>query len=226
MTDNPAPQEFVQLLQQLPTLPHVFNPWRDVDEDNDIGPDSPRVRADNLRRYLEMRLQRARVIFVAEAPGYLGCHFSGIAMTSERILLGNKAGVRPEAVFAGPKQRTSKPALWADGANEPTASIAWGLCLDAFAAPDEFVFWNAFPCHPHQPDSRLSNRTPAPSEVASYRHVLPQMLALFPEARPVAVGRVAQRLLTELGVTAPAVRHPANGGARLFRDQVRTLLAG
>jgi hypothetical protein len=36
-----------------------------------------------------------------------------------------------------------------------------------------------------------------------------------------AVGRTAQGALAELGVGAPALRHPAHGGAVLFREQLR-----
>jgi hypothetical protein len=46
------------------------------------------------------------------------------------------------------------------------------------------------------------------------RHALAEV---FREARPIAVGRVAQAMLAELGYAdIPCLRHPANGGARLF----------
>ena len=66
----------------------VFNPWRDFDTSCDIGPQAPVIRSANLRRYLELRAD-AHYLFIAEALGYQGGHFSGIAITSERILLGH-----------------------------------------------------------------------------------------------------------------------------------------
>jgi predicted Fe-Mo cluster-binding NifX family protein len=39
----------------------------------------------------------------------------------------------------------------------------------------------------------------------------------------VAVGRKAQGALAEAGIEAPAVRHPAQGGARMFADQLLSL---
>jgi hypothetical protein len=36
-----------------------------------------------------------------------------------------------------------------------------------------------------------------------------------------AVGRTSQAALAMLGVDAPALRHPAHGGAAIFRQQLR-----
>ena len=76
----------------------VFNPWRDFDTSCDIGPQAPVIRSANLRRYLELRAD-AHYLFIAEALGYQGGHFSGIAITSERILLGHHPDVEPKSVL-------------------------------------------------------------------------------------------------------------------------------
>ena len=66
--------------------PRVFNPWREYEPGLDIGPEAPQIRYGNLQRYLELRCN-AHYLFIAEGLGYQGGRFSGMAMTSERILL-------------------------------------------------------------------------------------------------------------------------------------------
>ncbi|MBQ5344040.1 MAG: uracil-DNA glycosylase, partial [Acidaminococcaceae bacterium] len=68
--------------------PRVFNPWREYEPGLDIGPEAPQIRYGNLQRYLELRCN-AHYLFIAEGLGYQGGRFSGMAMTSERILLGH-----------------------------------------------------------------------------------------------------------------------------------------
>jgi hypothetical protein len=123
---------FITTLQDTKPLPDVFNPWRDVDTVNDASTDAPWIRSKNLTMYLQSRTGRARLLLVGEAPGYQGCHFSGIAMTSERIILGNKPGIPQSAVFPAVdrrhiahQRRTSRDDLYPLGANEPTATD-WG----------------------------------------------------------------------------------------------------
>jgi uracil-DNA glycosylase family 4 len=172
-----------------------------------------------------MRVGKARLVLIAEAPGFRGAKFSGIAMTSERILMDHQPKVPSSAVFDGEKSRTSLEALMPLGFIEPTASITWSLLLSLGLKPSEFVLWNSFPCHPFKGTNPLTNRAPTPAELASCAHVLPLMLELFDTAQVVAVGRVAQRALASLGLEVPNVRHPAMGGATAFRSQIMELLS-
>ena len=81
--------KFLRLLKASPSGA-VFNPWWQIDEENDIGPRSPTIRRKHLAVYFGERLGKARLAIVGEALGYRGGHFSGIPMTSERMLLGKK----------------------------------------------------------------------------------------------------------------------------------------
>jgi uracil-DNA glycosylase len=207
---------FVQRLKASPSGA-VFNPWWQIDEENDVSPHSPAIRRKHLAVYFRERLDKARLAIVGEALGYRGGHFSGIPMTSERMLLGKQpvilAGIKP--------RRTSKLSVCPDGFSEPTATIVWGALLKIGVLPDEFVLWNAFPWHSFDPHrGLLSNRTPNKSEQLSSRPVLKDFLQLFPCEQIVALGKIAAAQLEAIGVKAHCVRHPASGGAKLFRQQI------
>ena len=219
-------EKFVRLLKKSPSGA-VFNPWWQVDEENDIGLQAPRIRREQLRVYLCDRLGKARLAVMGEALGYRGGHFSGIPMTSERLLLGGKTGIAPERILLGiTPQRTSKPQKCPDGFSEPTATIVWSTLLRLELSPEEFVLWNAFPWHSFDPRrGRLSNRTPTNSEQSAGIPVLKAFLDLFPCHEIVALGRVAAAQLEILSVDAHYVRHPASGGARLFRHQIAKIVA-
>src|SRR6478672_6860623 len=101
---------FVRLLKASPSGA-VFNPWWQIDEENDIGPHSPAIRRKHLAVYFRERLGKARLAIVGEALGYRGGHFSGIPMTSERMLL-----LKQQNILAGIKpRRTSKPNVCPNG---------------------------------------------------------------------------------------------------------------
>jgi hypothetical protein len=231
---------FLQLLKASPSGA-VFNPWWQIDDENDIDPRSPAIRRKHLAGYFRQRLGKAQLAIVGEALGYRGGHFSGIPMTSERMLLGKQPvivaafcerrnlleragdGRRPPLqIIAGIKpRRTSKPNLCPHGFSEPTATIVWGAVLNLGLLPDEFVLWNAFPWHSFDPHrGALSNRMPNKSEQLSGRPVLKAFLQLFPCLQIVALGKIAEAQLKQFGVNAQCVRHPASGGAKLFRQQI------
>ena len=220
--------DFLRLLKESPSGA-VFNPWWQVDEQNDIGRNAPEIRRKQLVAYLRKRLRKANVAIIGEALGYRGGHFSGIPMTSERLLLGRSKGfvLEPNDCFSGIKpRRASKPEKCPDGFSEPTATIVWVALLGLGLKPEQFVLWNAFPWHSFDSHrGMLSNRTPNESERSAGLTVLKGFLKLFPCKQVVALGKIAAAQLEELGVDAHYVRHPASGGAKLFRQQIARIVA-
>lgn len=222
-----AIERFIGELREF-SASDVFNPWADCDPAHDASRRAPAIRTRQLAAYLAERASRARLLLIAEAAGYQGAKFSGIAMTSERILLGHLAsrGIAAQAVIRAPIERTSRPADKPLGFNEPTATVVWGTLLGAGIDPRTWVNWNAFACHPHRPGEPLSNRAPKRSELEAGRPLLARFLQLFAHAEVVALGRHAAHSLTLLGVAHRAVRHPSMGGAARFRSQILAIAAG
>ena len=206
----------------------VFNPWRDVDRGHDQDSRGPEIRRRQLLGYLRERIGVADTLLCAEAIGYQGGHFSGIPMTSERLLLGGlqHKKLHPEMVFKNlPPQRTSREDLKPLGFTEPTATIVWGFLAEQGIDPRRVVLWNAFPWHPyHLNKGLLSNRTPKDVELVAGHQMLMQLLQLGQFKRVVAVGEKSALQLQQLGIAAVKVRHPANGGAGKFRRQLADLL--
>jgi uracil-DNA glycosylase len=237
-------ESFTRLLKKSPSGA-VFNPWWQVDGENDTGRNAPTIRRKQLQAYLCERLGKAKLAVIGEALGYRGGHFSGIPMTSERILLGKQqtiaalcerrslhgrdgdGGRRPPLqIFSSiTPRRTSRPQQCPDGFSEPTATIVWGTFLKLGLSPGQFVLWNAFPWHSFDPRSGiLSNRTPTRKERVAGLPVLKAFLELFPCDEIVALGNIAASQLEEICVDAHYVRHPASGGAKLFRQQIAKIV--
>jgi hypothetical protein len=191
--------------------PGVINPYRDELPGLDRR-GGARARRENLALYLEL-VGEPRLILVGEALGFRGGRFSGIAFTSERQLAG--AGPRRLAWADGRFAATSRnPALWL----EPSGTIVWGALG---GAPHGVLLWNAFPWHPTSARGPLSNRAPERRLLEANLHVLERLLAETAGAVVLAVGRTAAAALARLGMDAPALRHPAHGGASIFRQQLR-----
>jgi hypothetical protein len=220
-------ERFVRLLKQSPPGA-VFNPWWEADTQNDIDRNAPVIRRKHLGAYLHKRLGKVQLVMIGEALGYRGGHFTGIPMTSERILLGKKenAGIKPEHVFSSfNARRTSKREQCTDGFSEPTATIVWSSLLRLGLKPEEFVLWNAFPWHSFDPRrGMLSNRMPTNKERSAGLSALKGFLDLFACNEIVALGNVAASQLKELNAEMHQVRHPASGGAKLFRQQIAKIV--
>jgi hypothetical protein len=206
----------------------VFNPWGQRDQYHDADNQGELIRREQLTCYLRERIGQADILLCAEAIGYQGGHFSGIPMTSERLLLGGLVhkGLRPEMVFKGlVPRRTSSLTVRPEGFTEPTATIVWGFFAQQGVDPYRVVLWNAFPWHPYHPDrGLLSNRTPDSLELKAGHRVLLQLLELGQFRQIVAVGEKSALQLAQLDIAAIKVRHPANGGAGQFREQLRQVL--
>lgn len=166
---------------------NTFNPWADHDERYEIE-NAVAIRRKNLEDYLALRLGKARILLIAEACGYQGGHFSGIAMTCERMLLDLHPVVDSAMILGHQGNRTSrkenpllKPIQQAKGFNEPTDSVVWSACLEAGLGPNDFLLWNIFPFHPYKKET--SSPT-APLRTMNWQRALPAPEASSPSPAP------------------------------------------
>lgn len=222
-------ESFIKSLKSSPKKRGVFNPWWESDKDHDISSQAPAIRRRQLFHYFFERAGKAKYLLLGEAIGYQGGHFTGIPMTSERILLGEhaKKGILPEHVFTGIKpKRTSKASLKPLGFTEPTGTIVWGEIAQTNFSPKTFVLWNAFPWHPHKPsEGLLSNRTPTRDEFQAGTDILKQLVKITGIEKIIAVGEQSYAILNQLGFRSIKVRHPANAGAQKFRKQFTEIIS-
>lgn len=180
-------------------------------------------RAHHLQLYLEQQLERGcKTILIAEAFGYRGGRVTGVPLTSERIVQTNTLFQNRFPALAAAYECCREPEALQ---TEATASIAWKVFENGMAAVP--LCWNIVPVHPYHPERGIwSNRPPRPSEIAAGAPFAKRLIALFEPERIVAVGRCAERGLAGAGIDAVTVRHPSNGGARLFREQMLEILNG
>ena len=169
------------------------------------------LRRENLTRYLDAVGPGADTLLVAEAPGWRGMTNTGVPFTSMREL--------------GPQYLvpSAPTAPWEASSRVVHAALAdWRGPLP--------LAWAIFPHHPFVGTDRLTNRTPRPAEVRDGAPAALELLAALSAGRGgpgavrvVAVGRKAQGALATAGIEAVAVRHPAQGGATQFTEQLLAL---
>lgn len=201
------------LVYKIATLdfqaPDLFNPYTDICPSEDHH-DSPAIRRENLIRYFTVQLERRpKYLWVCEAPGYRGCRRTGLPLISENLL--EKASKK-----LGLKNYFNKATKTAP-VDEYSANAVWGM-IDR--VPDVPLIWNAYPLHPFKEGDPLTNRPPRKKEIESARHILSDLIEIFEPPRIIAVGRIAEKLLKEQGLTCVYVRHPANGGLGKFRKGI------
>jgi uracil-DNA glycosylase len=207
------PDLIASLLKTLPQgSPGLFNPWKDRCM-HDALHDANKQRIDRLRQHLDCK---ARMILVGEAPGYQGCRYSGVAFTSERLLMEGKV----PRIQAPEERLTDRHRAF----SEPSATTVWRVLME-LGLQDEAILWNAVQLHPHLPGVPWSNRPPTAHEVALGAPALRLLRKAFPQATIIPIGKKAERLLADSGITAaPYVRHPANGGAAKFEEGLRAVV--
>jgi len=214
---NDTIDAFIQDLRRL-DWPQTSNPYRMKGRARRAA----EQRTEHLRIYLKTFQERAcGVMLVAEAFGYRGGRVTGVPLTSERIIQENLR-FRDEfpalAASYVPCAETGAPQ------GEATASIVWKL-LENVPAGQAPLCWNVVPVHPFNEERGMwSNRSPKRHEVAAGAVFAKRLIAFMKPATIVAVGRHAEHGLAEAGITAIAARHPSNGGARQFADQVKDIL--
>ncbi len=201
-----------RLIETLPSgVPGLFNPWQDICPD-DKECNGPEAKKERLAAHLNCSPD---FIICGEAPGHLGCRHSGVAFTSERLLI---EGAIPRIPAVSNRLTTRKLPF-----SEPSATIVWKT-LYRLGIAEKVVLWNALQMHPHKIGDHRSNRTPTRAEIALGEPALRLLVAAFPNAKIVAVGKKAEGLLSSMGVVSAAtVRHPANGGATAFARGIESL---
>jgi hypothetical protein len=211
--------EFERLIDALLIThdPSLFNQYAAVNPALD-GPEAAERRLANLRRYLEL-FAGARYLLIGEAAGYAACRFSGVPFTDEAQLIG------PSPLpWAGPangfrrSSRPERPLL-----REASARVVWS----ALGERRDVALWNVVPWHPPGPRGPLSNAPPGRAARAAGLAVLCLALeTIWPDAEPLAVGRVAEHALRALGLATPTyLRHPGHGGNRAFRAGLTDVLS-
>lgn len=187
----------------------LFNPYRDRTDGQDRD-DAVIVRRANLRSYMGSYGKPPELFLLAEAPGPWGCRFSGVPITSEAQLL--------DSAFPLDGEQSS---LADDPHTEYSAGIFWRLLAPFFP---HFFVWNAVPLHPHRRGEPLTIRTPRTSETREFESLVADLVGILDPRGILAIGRKAEQTLVRLDIPCKYVRHPSQGGAKLFAEGVHEAL--
>ena len=185
------------------SAPHVFNPWSDIDPMDTMGIHSAKARISRLEAHFDCK---PSYLLIGEAPGYQGCHFSGVPFTNEKLILD---GAVPRVTWRN--RLTTRNLPWC----EPSATIMW-RALHKLGIAGDVVLWNCFAFHPHQPGEPYTNRAPSKAEIVSCEQILNDVCSHFSGATKIAVGRLAKHAIEQIGLKCEHVRHPSMGGAKEF----------
>ncbi len=202
-------ERFVDSLSRTDTAPTLFNPFNQLCPIHDRR-DAQLIRQRNLSKLLHAHQQlNTSMLWVFEAPSYLGARRSGAPFVNEDMFTEVEECLGMEASF--------EKATTGEAATALTTRLTWNLARDLDLKP---LIWEALPFHPHYSGAPLTNRRPTSAEVGLYKHFLLELLNIFSPDQVFAVGRVAERALQSCGVQAAYIRHPAQGGAAQFRQQM------
>lgn len=164
-------------------------------------------RRNNLLRYLKaLRAKNPKVLLVGEAPGYRGTRRTGVPFSSERLIMDGGILSGHELGFELPPT-TEKPIA------EMSAGVVWRTLHAHQFYP---LIWASFPFHPHFEGKPDTNRAPSKEELKIGAEFLKEIMMLFPGTEVVAIGRVAEKTLKDLGFDPHHIRHPSHGGATMF----------
>ena len=134
---------------------------------------------------------------------------TGVPFTSEKLLIDQSI---PRVGHPKGKRITTRHIPW----KEPSATIVWEE-LHKLQVADRTILFNAVPWHPEGADGPLSNRPPKAAEKKAGQECLSLFIDLFQDIPVMALGNIASESLNRLSIEHTKIRHPANGGAPLFR---------
>ncbi len=202
---QPLLEKLVNELSLVKSTSKVHNPWDAQFSSN--------VRRKNLLSYFKkMYTLKPTVLLVGEAPGYRGAGRVGMPFSSEKLVMTHQFfsdrrdfGVIDENELVG----------------EASASIVWKTLDSLNFYP---LMWATFPFHPHNEGDALSNRAPTTDEIRVGKKFIEKILKIYKINKIVAVGRIAEKTLTEMGLSAFPVRHPSHGGATQFAEGLRSFV--
>jgi uracil-DNA glycosylase len=203
-----AIERFTNALARVAVSDRARNQYARGDRNNAI-------RRDNLRLYLE-EIGSPTTLMIGEAPSYRGGRLTGIAFTSETIMLAGIAGHLGE--HRGYRKATTGP----QRSTEASATMVWGTIGTIRPLP---LLWNAFPFHPFHEGNPLSNRMPAAGELLAGQPFIERLMEMFPIEQVIAVGNHAHRSLEKLAIEHVHVRHPSQGGKNAFVAGVTAMIS-
>jgi hypothetical protein len=141
--------------------------------------------------------------------GYRGGRRTGIALTDEFHLdvLKNTFDI-----FGLVKATVDE-----EPTKERTATEVWKV----LSRTGEPVFlWNAFPFHPFDEDSPLSNRRHTAQEFDLCRDILTTVFEWLKPTTVIALGADAETAVRSIGYDCDRVRHPSYGGQTEFAREI------
>lgn len=170
------------------------------------------IRSYNLKQYLSlMAFKQPSVLIVGEAPGFHGCKFSGIPFTSEYILFTNPFFKNLNFQFISS----------VDLKKENSATIVWDEIDKSDNKP---LIWNIYPFHPYRPENVSKNRTPHYNELIFGKKYVKELIEIFGIKKIGAIGRLAESMISDLGIEYEYIRHPSYGGKSKFIEGLNKIL--
>ena len=172
-------------------------------------------KRNNLKVYLEEMLKlKPKVLFVGEAPGYLGCAITGIPFTDERVI----------------KEYECLPGIYVINGcqREKSAKAMWDILKGLDEIP---LLWNAFPLHPYKKGNTKTNRPPSEMEKKRIgEKYIKYIIDLFEIKEVYAVGLQAFDTLKRMDVVIfdknkeiSYIRHPSYGGKKLCQEKIKEI---
>ena len=199
--------EFVDMLASFRS-DFVFNPYSERCALYDT-PDAPEIRKGNLVSFLGSVVARnVESIWFGRDFGYRGGRRTGLALTDEAHLHDFSRTFNLPNI----QRATLGPPV-----KERTATEVWKLLR---MIPDPPLLWNAFPFHPFEPSSPMSNRCHSGNEFRACESFLSALLDWIKPKQILALGKDAEFAVKRFGYKCVAVRHPSYGGQTEFAKTI------